>query len=929
MPDQPLYNPEEIEPKWQVRWEEDGLYNADIDHSKPKHYALTMLPYPSGDLHIGHWYAMTPSDARARYMRMRGYNVMFPMGFDAFGLPAENAAIKHNIHPKEWTYANIVRMRGQLRSMGSMYDWRREAISSDPKYYHWSQWFFNQLYQHDLAYRKMSPVDWCPNCNTTLAREQVWGEDRHCERCGTPVIKKDLEQWFFRTTSYAEELLDFSHIDWPERVVTLQTNWIGRSDGAEVHFTADSAELSEEEARITVFTTRPDTLWGATFMVLAPEHPLVEKITTPEQQEQVHDYVHQAVRQTDIQRESAEKEKSGVFTGGYAINPVNGERIPIWIADYVLMTYGTGAIMAVPAHDERDFEFALEFGLPILPVIDRPDELTKSFAPIGTMDHGFEEALQDLGIPFVKSEEGLNITIPIDHVERYIELVNKYQLADVWTEVVGTVWVFIFNDGVMKWDSLKSEKRILARCKDLEPDVRIFRTIMEMLWDCEFFHDALYHHEYGTMIHSGEFSGTPGDVAVRKVNEWLEERGFGKAAINYRLRDWLISRQRYWGTPIPIVYCPEHGAVPVPDEQLPVLLPDDVEWLPTGESPLKLHPTWKNTTCPVCQRPAVRETDTMDTFMCSSWYHQRYLSPDYDQGMFDPDEYDYWMPVDTYTGGIEHATMHLIYTRFFHKAGRDMGIMQGSEPMAQLRNQGIILGEDSEKMSKSRGNVIAPDELVARYGADTVRAYLMFFARWDLGGPWNSSGIEGSVRWIRRVWNLFTEPAQPGTPNPETTRNLRRKLHQTLRQVTHDFETFEFNTIISALMELLNEMYKARENGASRTEVWDEAQDIYLRMLAPVAPHVAEELWAYLGMPYSIHNQSWPEVDEAAAAEEQITLVVQVNGKVRDRISVSVDISEEKAKELALSSEAVEKYLQGKEPRKVILVPGKLVNIVV
>ena len=929
MPDQPVYNPVEVEKKWQARWERDGLYNADIDPSKPKFYALTMLPYPSGDLHIGHWYAMTPSDARARFMRMRGFNVMFPMGFDAFGLPAENAAIKRNIHPKEWTYANIVRMRGQLRSMGSMYDWRRESVSSDPKYYHWSQWFFNQLYKNDLAYRKMSPVDWCPNCNTTLAREQVWGEDRHCERCGTPVIKKNLEQWFFRTTTYTEELLDFSHLDWPERVQTLQTNWIGRSDGAEVYFTADSDELSEEEARITVFTTRPDTLWGATFMVLAPEHPLVEKITTLEQQEQVHDYVHQAIRQTDIQRESAEKEKSGVFTGGYAINPVNGERIPIWIADYVLMTYGTGAIMAVPAHDERDFEFALKYGLPILPVIDRPDGLTKSFAPIGTMDDGFEEALQDLGIPFVKSEDGLNITIPLDNVERYIELAGKHQLADVWTEVVGTEWVFIFNDGVMKWDSQKSETRILARCKDLEPDVRIFRTIMEMLWDCDFYHDALYHQEYGTMIHSGEFNGTPGDVAVQQVNEWLEERGVGKAAINYRLRDWLISRQRYWGTPIPIVYCPEHGAVPLPDEQLPVLLPDDVEWLPTGESPLKLHPTWKHTTCPVCEGPAERETDTMDTFMCSSWYHLRYLSPDYDQGMFDTAEYDYWMPVDTYTGGIEHATMHLIYTRFFHKVGRDMGIMQGSEPMVQLRNQGIILGEDSEKMSKSRGNVIAPDELVARYGADTVRAYLMFFARWDLGGPWNSSGIEGSVRWIRRIWTLFTAPAQPGKPNPETTRALRRKVHQTLRQVTHDFETFEFNTIISAMMELLNEMYKARENGASGSESWDEAQDIYLRMLAPVAPHVAEELWAYLGKPYSIHTQSWPEVDEAAAAEEQITLVVQVNGKVRDRISVPADISEEKAKEIALSSEAVGKYLQDKPPRKVILVPGKLVNIVV
>ena len=929
MPDQPVYNPAEIEKKWQARWERDGLYNADIDPSKPKFYALTMLPYPSGDLHIGHWYAMTPSDARARFMRMRGFNVMFPMGFDAFGLPAENAAIKRNIHPKEWTYANIVRMRRQLRSMGSMYDWRREAISSDPKYYHWSQWFFNQLFKNDLAYRKMSPVDWCPNCNTTLAREQVWGEDRHCERCGTPVIKKDLEQWFFRTTNYAEELLDFSHIDWPERVQTLQTNWIGRSDGALVHFTADSAKLSEEEARITVFTTRPDTLWGATFMVLAPEHPLVEKITSSEQHEQVRDYVHTAIRQTDIQRESAEKEKSGVFTGGYAINPVNGESIPIWIADYVLMTYGTGAIMAVPAHDERDFEFALKFGLPILPVIDRPDGLTKSFAPNGTMKAGYDQALLEQGIPSEQGEGGVYITIPSDKVDIYIDIAKQFLQENAWNEVVGTGWVYIFSDGVVEWESEETEKRILKRCKSLEPAVKDARTLMEMLWGEEFYQDVLYHHEYGMMIHSGEFTSTPGDVAVKKVNEWLEGQGVGKAAINYRLRDWLISRQRYWGTPIPIVYCPEHGAVLVPDEQLPVLLPDDVEWLPTGESPLKLHPTWKHTTCPVCEVPAERETDTMDTFMCSSWYHLRYLSPDYGIGMFDPAEYDYWMPVDIYTGGIEHATMHLIYTRFFHKAGRDMGIMQGPEPMAQLRNQGIILGEDSEKMSKSRGNVIAPDELVARYGADTVRAYLMFFARWDLGGPWNSSGIEGTVRWIRRTWTLFTEPVQPGQTDQETTRTLRRKLHQTLRQVTHDFETFEFNTIISALMELLNEMYKAREKGVAGSDAWDEALDIYLRMLAPVSPHVAEELWAYLAKPYSVHSQTWPEVDETAAAEEQITLVVQVNGKVRDRITVAVDIDEQEAKELALSSEAVSRYLQGQPPRKVILVPGKLVNIVI
>jgi leucyl-tRNA synthetase len=924
MSEQEIYKPEVIEPRWQKRWAADGLYDSDIDPKRPKHYALTMLPYPSGDLHIGHWYAMTPSDARARFMRMRGYNVLFPMGFDAFGLPAENAAIKHGIHPKEWTYANIERMRVQLRSMGAMFDWRREAVSSDPKYYKWSEWFFSQLYKHDLAYRKMSPVDWCPHCNTTLAREQVWGEDRHCERCGTPVIKKDLEQWFFRTTNYAEELLDFSHIDWPERVQALQTNWIGRSEGASVIFRTEDGDPLE------VFTTRPDTLWGATFMVLAPEHPLVEKITSAEQQAEVDAYVQQAARQSDIQREAIDKDKTGVFTGGYAINPVNQARIPIWIADYVLMTYGTGAIMAVPSHDERDFEFALKFGLPILPVIERTDDLAKSYAAPGSMTEGFAAALQGAGIPYEQKDGGFYLKIPPDKIDDYVEIASRHVRSSYWTEVVGKRWLFIFKDDVTKWDSVETEQCILERCQAYDSAMWDKRTVMEMLWANEFYRDALYHHEYGMMINSNEFSGTPGDEAVRKVIDWLEEKGVGKGAINYRLRDWLISRQRYWGSPIPIVYCKKCGIVPVPDEELPVLLPDDVEWLPTGESPLKLHPTWKYTTCPKCGGEAERETDTMDTFMCSSWYHLRYLSPDYDQWPFDPVEYDYWMPVDIYTGGIEHATMHLIYTRFFHKAGRDMGIMKGPEPMLQLRNQGIILGEDSEKMSKSRGNVIAPDDLVARYGADTVRAYLMFFARWDMGGPWNSSGIEGAARWVRRTWTLFTEPwDQKNAASQDVRRGLRRKLHQTLGQVTHDYETLEFNTIISALMELLNEMYKAREAGALGTPEWDEAQDIYLRMMAPSTPHLAEELWMRLGKPYSVHTQSWPEVDEDAAAEEKITLVVQVNGRVRDRIEAPVDISEADAKALALASEAVQKHLDGKPPRKVIVVPGRLVNIVI
>ncbi len=822
------YNPAEIEPKWQARWEADGLYNADVDPARPKHYALTMLPYPSGDLHIGHWYAMTPSDARARYMRMKGYNVMFPMGFDAFGLPAEGAAIKNNIHPKEWTYANIERMRKQLRSMGAMFDWRREAISSDPKYYRWTQWFFIQLFKHGLAYRKQAPVDFCPSCNTTLAREQVWGEDRHCERCGTPVIKKDLEQWFFRITDYAEELLDFSHTDWPERVKTLQTNWIGRSEGASVIFHTEDGDPME------IFTTRPDTLWGATFMVLAPEHPLVDKVITDEHREQVEAYKLQAARQSDIEREAADKEKTGVFTGGYAINPVNKARIPIWIADYVLMTYGTGAIMAVPAHDQRDFEFARKYGLEIIPVIQ---------------------------------PEG-------------------------------------------------------------EPDL-----------DGETMEEAYVGP--GVMVNSGPFNGTKvTDAKGRKnpgisaVIDWLEEQGIGKEDINYRLRDWLISRQRYWGAPIPMVYCDECGWNPVPEDDLPVLLPDDVEWRPTGESPLKFHPTWKHTTCPSCGKDAERETDTMDTFMCSSWYHLRYLSPDYDEGPFDPSEYDYWMPVDTYTGGIEHATMHLIYTRFFHKAGRDMGVMKGPEPMLQLRNQGMVLGEDGEKMSKSRGNVVAPDELVARYGADTVRSYLMFFARWDQGGPWDSQGVGGPARWLKRVWTLFTETAASAASTqsaaPEVERRLRRKLHQTLRSVTRDFENFEFNTIVSSLMELLNEMYKAREQGATATPAWAEALEIYLLMMAPVTPHIAEELWVEtLGKPYSIHNQPWPEVDEEAAREDEITLIVQVNGKLRDRITVPADVSEADAKAAALASEAAQRFIDNKEPRKVIYVPGRLVNIVV
>ncbi len=918
----PIYNPSEIEPKWQARWEEDGLYHADIDPKKKKFYALTMLPYTSGDLHIGHWYPIGPSDARARFKRMQGFNVLFPIGFDAFGLPAENAAIKKNIHPREWTYKNIDNMRRQLKTMGAMFDWRREVITADPKYYRWTQWFFIQLFKRGLAYRKYSPVDWCPNCNTTLAREQVWGEDRHCERCHTPVIKKDLEQWFFRITNYAEQLLNYDAIDWPERVRTLQTNWIGKSEGAMVIFHTEQGDAFE------IFTTRPDTLWGVTFMVLAPEHPLVEKITTAEQKEEVEIYRQKAARQSDIQRESTDKEKTGVFTGAYAVNPVNQARIPIWIADYVLMTYGTGAIMAVAGHDQRDFEFALKFGLPIIPVIARQGGVTKSTVRRGAVKAGFTDQVKKNGYRFLLKDGNLLVTLQSKEVDGFIALVRANLMPGSWVELVGNSWKFIFPDEVVDFDSINNDQAIIRRCKELGPRLDAVHTVMEMLSTNEFYEGILFHADYGDMIHSGAFSGTKGATARVDIARWLETQGWGRSAVNYKLRDWLISRQRYWGAPIPIVYCQKCGAVPVPEEELPVLLPDDVEWKPTGESPLKLHPTWRYTTCPNCHGKAERETDTMDTFMCSSWYHLRYLSPDYDRGPFEQKEYDYWMPIDLYTGGIEHATMHLIYTRFFHKAARDCEITEGDEPMLQLRNQGMVLGEDFEKMSKSRGNVIAPDKLIRVYGADTMRAYLMFFARWDQGGPWSSTGIDGTSRWIKRSWVMAVEPPLKKDNDPTAAQSLRRKLHQTLISVTRDYETFEFNTIISALMELSNDMIKAK-SVLWGSPVWQEAIEIYLKMLAPVAPHITEELWSLLGKPYSIHQQAWPVVDEKAAQADEIVLVLQVNGRLRDRITVAADISDEGARKVALSNEQVIKYLEGKTPRQVIVVPKKLVNIVV
>jgi leucyl-tRNA synthetase len=806
------YEPTALEHRWQERWAESGLYKTDEDESKPKHYALTMLPYPSGDLHVGHWYPMTPSDTRARFMRMNGYRVFFPIGFDAFGLPAENAAIGRGIHPRDWTYSNIERMRGQLRQMGAMFDFSSEVVTCDPEYYRWNQWFFVKFFEKGLAYRKEAPVDWCPKDNTTLAREQVIGPDRRCERCGTPVIKKNLAQWLFKITDYAEELLDFSKIDWPERVETLQRNWIGRAEGSEIVF-----EI-EGYGPIEVFTTRPDTLFGATFFVMSPEHPAVEKITTPEQAEDVRAYVETAARMSEIDRTNVTREKTGAFTGAYAKNPANGEKIPVFIADYVLMGYGTGAIMAVPAHDERDFAFAKKYGVEIRTVIAPPD-----------------------------------------------------------------------------W-----------RGEELE---------------------EAYPGE-GTMVNSDGFDGfdgTPSAEGKEMVTAWLEERGLGKGTVTYRLRDWLISRQRYWGTPIPIVFCGSCGTVPVPEEDLPVLLPEDAEFIPTGESPLKLDPDFYNTECPQCGGPATRETDTMDTFMDSSWYWYRYLSPHYDKGPFDPERGEKWLPVDQYTGGIEHAIMHLLYARFFTKVMRDLGLVPFDEPMTRLRNQGTILGPDGQKMSKSRGNVVNPQEYVDRFGSDALRCFLMFIGPWNEGGPWDGKGIEGVSRWLRRALSLTTGgDSSGGDADPS---ELSRRTNRLVKKITGDLESFRFNTAIAALMEHTNYLLAVRDRVGNGK--WEEALRTFVLVLAPFTPHHAEEMWGVLGETYSVHEQAWPGYDEALIQADEITLVVQVNGKLRDRVTVPADISEEAAKELALASARVRPHVEGKELRKSVYVPGRLVNLVV
>jgi leucyl-tRNA synthetase len=812
------YEPAAVESKWQAIWTRDGLYRLRDDDPRPKWYDLVMYPYPSGDLHIGHWYQYAPYDTHVRFMRMRGYNVFAPMGYDAFGLPAENAAIRHGAHPYTWTMDNISRMGDQFRSMGPGFNWEQQIICCQPDYYRWNQWFFLQFYKKGLAYRAKAEANWCPSCNTVLANEQVVGGA--CERCDTTVERRELEQWFFRITQYAEELLDFSGLlEWPEKIKAMQRNWIGRSEGADLEF--DISHHGVEDRHIRVFTTRPDTVYGAAFMVLAPEHPLVVKLTAPEREAEVETYVRGARQATEIDRLSTEREKTGVDIGATCVNPFNGERIPIFIADYVLIGYGTGAIMAVPAHDERDFAFAKKYGLPLPVVIQPPD-----------------------------------------------------------------------------WDGGELEEAYTGP---------------------------------GVMVNSGDFDGTPGDKAIEAVAVEAERRGIGKRTVSYHIRDWLISRQRYWGTPIPIVYCDNCGIQPVPEEELPVLLPEDAEFRPTGESPLRFHEGFLHAKCPKCHGPAQRETDTMDTFVDSSWYFLRFTSPQYTQGPFDPKQVQNWCPVDQYSGGAEHAVMHLLYARFFTKALRDLGLVKFGEPFLRLFNQGLILGEDHEKMSKSRGNVVNPDEFVSRLGADAVRTFLMFIGPWDQGGSWSTAGLQGISRWLNRLWTIGERDASAlgNSFDQAAVDELVRVTHKTIRRATNDLDRFQFNTTIAGLMEFSNHLNRVWDAGSVDAASWRSAVESLLVLVAPIAPHIAEELWERAGHEYSIHQRPWPTWDETLVQDREITLVLQVNGKVRDRLTVPSDIAEAQAKEIALANERVRAQTDGKAVRRVIYVPAKLVNVVV
>ena len=817
------YNFSEIEKKWQTKWEKENTFKVVEDKDREKYYVLEMFPYPSGKLHMGHVRNYSIGDVLARFKKMKGYNVLHPMGWDSFGLPAENAAIKNNVEPSVWTWNNIDEMRKQLKELGLSYDWGREVATCHPDYYKWMQWIFIQFYKKGLAYKKENPVNWCPSCQTVLANEQV--VDGKCERCGSVVGKKELSQWYFKITDYAERLLD--NLDdlpgWPNKVKLMQKNWIGKSTGAEVTF-----EIDGYDKGLDIFTTRPDTLYGVTYMVLAPEHPFLKDLVAGSQYEDaVMAYIDKVQHMSDIERTSTTKEKTGEFTGRYCINPLTGKKVPIFISDYVLMDYGTGAIMAVPSHDQRDVDFAKAFDLEIIPVVDPEND---------------EIDLNDLK------------------------------------------------------EAFEAE---------------------------------------GKLINSGKFDGMNNKEAIVKITDYLQEQGIGKKTINYKLRDWLISRQRYWGTPIPMIHCDSCGWVPEKEENLPVMLPTDVEFTGKGESPLATSKTFRDTVCPVCGKPAKRELDTMDTFLDSSWYFLRYCDARNMQEAFSKEKTDYWMSVDQYIGGVEHAILHLMYARFFQMALYDLGYVSQEEPFKNLLTQGMVI-KDGAKMSKSIGNVVSPAEIIEKYGADTARLFILFAAPPERELDWSDKGVEGSFRFINRVYRMVYEFSEKYADIPdnyeilsEADKSMAYWMNYAIKKVSDDIgERFNFNTAISTIMEMVNEMYRYKE-GTVNEGLFAAAVKNLIIMMAPFVPHVAEEMWEHLGYGGSVHEQQWPEYDEKALVKDTVEIVVQINGKIKEKINIAGDSSKEEMEKIAVENDNIKALTEGKNIVKIIAVPNKLINIVV
>ncbi len=929
------YNPKKIEKKWQREWEKQDLYKAVDFDKRPKKYIMVEFPYPSGDgLHMGHLRSYCSLDALARKKRMEGFNVLFPMGWDAFGLPTENYAIKTGIHPAKVTKDNIATFKKQMKSVGLSFDWNREINSTDPKYYKWSQWIFIQLFKKGLAYQSEMPINWCPSCKIGLANEEVIGGK--CERCGAETSKKTLKQWMLKITAYADRLIDdLDKVDYVEKIKRQQVNWIGRSYGTEIDF-----KVADSEDLISVFTTRADTSFGITAMVIAPEHSLLKKLTTKENESKVKAYVTASKKKSEFERTQLDKEKTGVFIGSYCINPVNNEKIPIWVSDYVVATYGGGAVMIVPAHDKRDYAFAKKYGLEIREVV-KPEEIKNPF--------GVEALIETKKGTFLFQERDGNTKISPNKIGLFGGGVKKEEssLEAIKRELKEELNLVLENSqikfiGVIPSPHSEGKSHNLFYVKDVERDNLVLTEgdfILESKLDdllknkkaspfsktsIEYFLNKKEnaYTEYGKLVNSGQFNGLSSKEAIKKITQWLVKNKTGKKTINYKLRDWVFSRQHYWGEPIPIVHCHKCGIVPVSEKDLPVELPYLEKYQPTdtGQSPLADIKDWVNTKCPKCGGPGKRETDTMPNWAGSSWYFLRYIDPKNDKKFADSKKLKYWLPVDLYNGGMEHTTLHLLYSRFWHKFLYDLGYLPTSEPYQRRYSHGVVLAEDNRKMSKSFGNIIKPNDVIDRYGADTLRIYEMFMGPFDQMISWSTKGVQGCFRFLNKVWYLFNSKDKIGN---KSDKELVAKLHQTIKKVSEDFDNMKFNTAVASMMGFVN--------------AWSEDSKIlskkdtqtFLSILSPFAPHICEEIWYGLGNKQSILKQKWPEHDNKLIQEETWQLIIQINGKVRDKIEVNQGISEKEVKELALSSDKIEKWLGNKKPKKVIYIPNRLVNLVI